>query len=67
MRIRTLMQGLLEYFQLVGLGVSAEARSDHNKQPVRIRDEKIKWLDFAGTPGSVGASPALVSHPGRFG
>ena len=50
---------------LGGAYVSAGAHPDHNQQPVLIRDEKVKWLDFGATPP--GASPALVSHLGEGG
>ena len=34
--------------------------TDHQQQPVLIRDDKVKWLDFGSTPDPVNLQP----HPG---
>ena len=36
------------------------SHTDHQQQPVLIRDDKVKWLDFGSTPDPVNLQP----HPG---
>ena len=45
---------------LAGAYRSSASHTDHQQQPVLIRDDKVKWLDFGSTPDPVNLQP----HPG---
>ena len=45
---------------LAGVYKSSGSHLDHQRKPVLIRDEKIKWLDFGKTPNPEN----LEAHPG---
>ena len=48
------------YKWLAGAYRSSASHTDHQQQPVLIRDDKVKWLDFGSTPDPVNLQP----HPG---
>ena len=48
------------YQWLAGAYRSSASHTDHQQQPVLIRDDKVKWLDFGSTPDPVNLQP----HPG---
>ena len=48
------------YKWLAGAYRSSASHTDHQQQPVLIRDDKVKWLDFGSTPDPVTLQP----HPG---
>ena len=47
-------------FNETGAYTSSGSHLDHQRKPVFIRDEKIKWLDFGKTPNPEN----LEAHPG---
>ena len=48
------------HISLLGAYKSSGSHLDHQQQPVSIRDDKNKWLDFGQTPGPEN----LEAHPG---